>query len=151
MSQPVFDRRWICGSIVSLLLSGPAAAAAAKPASPPQTFVIYFEHEETDIPPEAMPTIDKAVAAIAAARANGTYSHVKVIGYSDSVGSRIYAQHRSQERATVVRDALVRAGVPAREIKTEGRGKRNPEVPTANHVVQPRNRRVRIIIYRPGD
>jgi outer membrane protein OmpA-like peptidoglycan-associated protein len=50
-----------------------------------------------------------------------------------------------------VRDALVKAGVPRGEIGTEGRGKLEPEVATADQVNQPRNRRVRIIIYRPGD
>ena len=36
-------------------------------------------------------------------------------------------------------------------IKLEGRGKLEPEVLTGDQVKNPRNRRVRIVIYRPGD
>jgi outer membrane protein OmpA-like peptidoglycan-associated protein len=54
-------------------------------------------------------------------------------------------------RANSVRDELVRDGIDPGVIKTEGRGKLEPEVLTGDQIMNPRNRRVRIVIFRPGD
>ena len=50
-----------------------------------------------------------------------------------------------------MRDELVREGIDPAVIKTEGRGKLEPAVLTGDQVKNPRNRRVRIVIFRPGD
>ena len=138
--------------LASLSLLGGAALAQPQPTKgPPQTYIIYFHSGSTKLTPDDLQTVARAAAAVTQAKAQGTYSHVKVIGYSDSRGSINSAQHISEERAFAVRDALVQAGVPRQEIGTEGRGKLEPEVAASDKVNQPRNRRVRIIIYRPGD
>ena len=49
------------------------------------------------------------------------------------------------------RDELLRNGVDVNVIKTEGRGKLEPAVLTGDQVKNPRNRRVRIVIFRIGD
>jgi outer membrane protein OmpA-like peptidoglycan-associated protein len=57
----------------------------------------------------------------------------------------------SERRADAVRSELIREGVSSEDIKTEGRGKHEPEVTTEDQVKNPRNRRVRIVIYRQGE
>jgi outer membrane protein OmpA-like peptidoglycan-associated protein len=133
------------------LLGGAASAQSQPPKGPPQTFIVYFHSGSTKLTPIDLQTVARAAAAVTQAKAQGIFSHVKVIGYSDSRGSINTAQHVSEQRAFAVRDALVHAGVPRQEIGTEGRGKLEPAVPASDQVNQPRNRRVRIIIYRPGD
>jgi hypothetical protein len=55
----------------------------------------------------------------------------------------------SQRRAEVVAEELERAGVPATDIVTIGRGEENLRVPTADGVREARNRRAEIIMEQP--
>jgi outer membrane protein OmpA-like peptidoglycan-associated protein len=48
----------------------------------------------------------------------------------------------SLRRAGLVKDLLVRRGIPAKIIQTAGRGRREPPIPTTDAVAEPRNRRV---------
>jgi len=136
-------------AIASAILSGAALAQQSSPG--PETYVLYFDFASAKLSATARPVISDAVAAVGRAKANGSFSHVKVIGYADSTGSAEGADRLSERRAEAVRSELIRDGIPAAEIKIEGRGKREPEVSTEDQVKNPRNRRVRIVIYRPGD
>jgi len=138
--------RLSAGLLLVAALAGSANAQAQKP--PPQTFVVYFGAGSMKISPQARPIIARAAAAIAEAKARGNFSHVKCIGYSDTVGSMNSAQRISERRAMSVRDQLIKDGVPLAEVGTEGRGKLELAVPTADQVKQPRNRRVRIVLFR---
>lgn len=136
-------------AVLAGLLAG--AALAQQPATPPNSFVVYFDFASAKLSALARPVIADAAVAIRHGQEQKSLSHVKVIGYADAAGSAAGADRLSQRRADAVRDALLREGIPANLITTEGRGKREPEVPTADHVRNPRNRRVRIMLYRPGD
>ena len=52
----------------------------------------------------------------------------------------------SIRRANAVKDALVRAGIPANQIAVIGKGESDPLVPTADGVREPQNRRVEILL-----
>ena len=71
---------------------------------------------------------------------------VLVIGHTDKVGTDAYNDNLSRQRAEVVRKALADRGVAAENIVLVGRGKREPMVPTADGVAEPRNRRVEILV-----
>ncbi|MGH6919021.1 MAG: OmpA family protein, partial [Geminicoccaceae bacterium] len=94
---------------------------------------------------------DLQVIAQAAAdyRAGGA-PQVSVTGYTDTSGPAEYNLVLSQQRAETVADALVQEGVPATDIVTIGRGEENLLVPTADGVVEPRNRRVEIVVPQPA-
>jgi len=138
----------ILAAVLGILSAGVARAADG---SQPETFVVYFDYASAKLSSVARPIITDAVAAIKAHKERGNYSHIKVIGYADSAGTTEGADRLSVRRAEAVRAELIRDGLDPDEIKTEGRGKHEPEVDTADQVRQPRNRRVRIVIYRPGD
>ncbi|HKX10499.1 MAG TPA: OmpA family protein [Stellaceae bacterium] len=127
------------------------AGAQGKSKGDPQQFVLYFDFASAKLSSVARPVITDAAAAIRQTVAKGNFSHVKVIGYADTVGTPDGQDRLSVRRANTVRDELVRDGINADVIKTEGRGKMEPEVLTGDQVKNPRNRRVRIVIYRPGD
>lgn len=133
--------------------TGPSNQAGAEnpQISQPKTFIIYFDAGSTRISRAMLPVVEDAASAIKRGQERTELSHVKVIGYSDTVGSVDTAQILSQERAASVRDELVHNGVAPDFITVEGRGKQELAIVTADQVDQPRNRRVRIILYRPGD
>jgi outer membrane protein OmpA-like peptidoglycan-associated protein len=133
------------GLLALLLAAAPARSAE------PETFVVYFDFASAKLSEASRPLLIDAVAAIKRALAETSGAHVKIVGYADSVGSIFGAMHVSLRRAEAVRRELLSGGIAAGDIAVEGRGKREPEVQTGDQVRNPRNRRVRIIIYRPGD
>jgi outer membrane protein OmpA-like peptidoglycan-associated protein len=116
-----------------------AGALAAQPARP-ASYVLYFEAGGNVLTAEsqaALATIRKEIAERAA-------SEVMVIGHTDRVGSVEGNDKLSQKRAEGLRDLLIEAGVPADKLEAVGRGERDPLVPTADEVDEPKNRRVEI-------
>jgi len=138
------------GAVLGASVAADAGAQAKSPGEPEQ-FVLYFDFASAKLSSVARPVVSDAVDAIRRTVDRGNFSHVKVIGYADTAGSTSGQDRLSLRRAYAVRDELVRHGIDVSVIKTEGRGKLEPEVLTGDQVKNPRNRRVRIVIFRPGD
>lgn len=108
----------------------------------PVTFQLYFKTGTAELTPEGMAELPK-VRALAASR-----RHVVLLitGHADAVGSDEVNIRISRERAEVVRALLVKDGMTARAVEVSSHGKRNPLVPTADGVAEPRNRRVTVTV-----
>ncbi len=109
---------------------------------PPSIFIIAFVSGQDAIDPKSLPTLGEAIARIKAT----PDADISVVGHADRTGTDAANLDLSLRRATVVRDALVKAGVPADIIDVTYHGANNPVVPTAAGVAEPRNRRVEITI-----
>jgi outer membrane protein OmpA-like peptidoglycan-associated protein len=118
-----------------------AAALAAQPL-PPTQFTLYFVEGKDEFTPESKRIIDGVFAEIA----KRPVPDVLVIGHTDKVGTDVFNDALSRQRAEVVRAALVARGIAAQNIVVIGRGKREPIVPTAEGVAEARNRRVEILV-----
>ncbi len=114
---------------------------AALPA-PPTSFLVYFVEATDELNPAAKRAIDGVVAEIARRPA----PEIAVVGHTDFTGTDQYNDTLSLQRAVRVKDLLVRRGIPAKIIQTAGRGKREPLVKTSRDTVEPKNRRVEIIV-----
>jgi OOP family OmpA-OmpF porin len=120
-----------------------AAPAPAQPAAvQPETYVVYFDFDKSNIKPEAAQILDRAIAD---AKDGGTPS-ISVTGHADRSGSEDYNLGLSLRRSDAVREYLINGGVTADQITVSGRGEAEPAVPTADGVQEPRNRRVEIIV-----
>lgn len=117
------------------------AALAAQPA-PPQQFTLYFVEGRDEFTAESTRAFDGVLAEIA----RRPVPDVLIVGHADAVGSDALNDRLSRQRAEVVLRALVARGISADSITVSGRGKRDPVVPTAEGVAEPRNRRVEIFV-----
>ena len=117
------------------------AALAAKPPAT-MSFTLHFQFDSAALTPESQTVLDSLFADVAKREA----VEVQITGHTDLVGSEARNDQLSLERAQVVRDMLVQRGIKATFIRTVGRGKREPIIPTPAGVVEPRNRRVEIIL-----
>ena len=115
------------------------AALAAQPVAPAQ-FTLYFVEGRDEFTEESKRLLDGIFAEIA----RRPVPDVLVVGHTDKVGSDPVNDALSRQRADVVRNALLQRGIAADKIVAIGRGKREPIVPTADGVAEPRNRRVEI-------
>jgi outer membrane protein OmpA-like peptidoglycan-associated protein len=116
-------------------------ALGAQPGLPAR-YTLYFVEGKNEFTDESKLVVDNVLREIA----RRPEVDVVVIGHADAVGSNEDNDKLSRERAEVVGTALIGLGVPAKNIVTIGRGKREPIVPTPDGVAEPRNRRVEIIV-----
>ncbi len=107
-----------------------------------QSYIVYFREGSDELTPESLATFDRVKAEIKQREA----PEIAVIGHTDRVGSDPANDALSKQRAATVRDALVAAGLDSRLIEVAGRGEREPLVPTADEVAEPKNRRVEISV-----
>ncbi|HOI52184.1 OmpA family protein [Azonexus caeni] len=108
----------------------------------PTSYTVYFETGTDTMTPASA----QAFVGVKREIAERPAVEVMVIGHTDRVGSPAENDPLSRQRAELVRDQLVAEGVPAEKLEVAGRGEREPLVPTADDVDEPRNRRVEISI-----
>jgi outer membrane protein OmpA-like peptidoglycan-associated protein len=118
-----------------------AQALGAQPPRP-SSYVLYFEAGGNVLTPESQAALVNIRKEIAERPA----SEVMVIGHTDRVGSVELNDRLSKKRAEGLRDLLIESGVAADKLEVVGRGERDPLVPTADEVDEPKNRRVEISV-----
>jgi outer membrane protein OmpA-like peptidoglycan-associated protein len=106
----------------------------------PEAFTLYFVTGTDELTDESKGELQKVLAALAERKV----PDVLVIGHTDTVGDLEWNDRLSAQRAETVKGFLVGIGIPAERIRVAGRGEREPLVPTADNVEEPRNRRVEI-------
>ncbi len=124
----------------------PAAPPAAAPRAEPRSYTVFFDFDRAELGASAVPIVEQAAANARTGRA----TRIELNGHADKSGSDRYNQRLSERRAETVRQELVRRGVPASDIAMVAQGERQPAVPTADGVGEPRNRRVEIVLQTTG-
>jgi outer membrane protein OmpA-like peptidoglycan-associated protein len=117
------------------------AALAAQPPRP-ASFMLYFVEGRDEFTPESLPVLQSILGEIARRPA----PEIVVIGHTDRVGTVASNDALSLRRAERVRAELVKLGLAEDRIRVAGRGEREPLIPTADEVPEPRNRRVEISV-----
>lgn len=118
---------------------GPVLAARAPQ---PLQFLLYFETGGDVLTPESQAALGRTVEAIRVRPA----ADVSVIGHTDTTGDAARNAFLGRQRADLVRDRLVAAGIPAAQVDASSHGEADLLVPTADNVAEARNRRVEITV-----
>jgi outer membrane protein OmpA-like peptidoglycan-associated protein len=139
-------------SILALLAL--AACETTPPAAPPQppvqprdeppAHVVFFDKGGMQINATGIATIRQAAVE---ARKPGVKA-VEITGHTDRAGSDQLNNALSLRRARVVRERLIREGVPAALITARALGESKPFMQTEDGIGQPENRRAEITIVR---
>jgi outer membrane protein OmpA-like peptidoglycan-associated protein len=117
------------------------AALAARPMRPAQ-FTLYFVEGKDELTDESQRIVESVFSEIS----KRPVPDVLVIGHTDALGNDQDNDALSRQRAETIRASLIRRGIASENVAAIGRGKRDLVVPTADGVVEPRNRRVDIIV-----
>lgn len=117
------------------------AALAAQPRRE-MSYTLHFAEGRDELSAESLAQLDAVFAEIA----KRPVADVIVVGHTDRVGTDAVNDALANQRAEVVRAELVRRGLASANVVATGRGSRDPVVPTAQGVAEPRNRRVEIIV-----
>jgi len=119
-----------------------AVPPAAAKASPARQYNVYFEFDKSDLTPQAREIVDQAAIEV---RRNKS-SRIVLVGKADLSGTDPYNMALSHRRADTVRGVLIAGGVQADQINERWVGEREPPVPTAQGVREPRNRVVELTL-----
>lgn len=114
-------------------------ALDALPARPAR-FLLYFVTGTDELTAQSKAELQNILAALK----QRPSPDVIAIGHTDTMGELRSNDRLSAQRAERVKTFLVQIGIPANRIRTAGRGEREPLIPTADNVAEPRNRRVEI-------
>lgn len=119
---------------------------AAPPVTPPASFQVFFDFDKYHLRPEAPEVLRQFIAF--AKKEN--IKRIRVVGHTDTVGSKEYNLALSKRRAETVRKFLVDNGLKDAEITTQGVGFSQLLVPTPPGVPELKNRRAEILFQKPG-
>ena len=123
----------------------PAPVAKAPPPPPPVKKKIvlrsvHFDFDKSAIRPDAVPILNEAAETL---KGEGGVA-VIVEGHTDSVGTDAYNQKLSHRRADAVRQYLVKHGIAANRVTTEGFGESRPVASNDTADGRAQNRRVEL-------
>jgi outer membrane protein OmpA-like peptidoglycan-associated protein len=107
----------------------------------------YFDFGKSELLPESKLELDRVVLFLMRS-ANTT---LEIAGYTDDVGTIAANQKLSEDRASAVRDYLVKRGVAATRLKAVGYGKSKPLVKGNSEEARAQNRRVEMTITSESD
>jgi len=108
--------------------------------APPQTWTVYFELRTTRLTAESQNLLPEIAGAIQARN----LPEVRLEGHTDTIGQPDTNIRISGQRANLVRDQLIAAGIPTESIEVQAFGEAQPAIATADGVREVRNRRVEI-------
>jgi outer membrane protein OmpA-like peptidoglycan-associated protein len=118
---------------------GPLLAGLPRPAD---HFPLYFRTDTADLTDDSRALLPEVLRAVAARAA----PDVSVIGHTDTTGNAPNNYRLGLDRAEMVRQLLVRAGLDGAAIEIESHGEADLLVPTRDNTPEPRNRRVEITV-----
>jgi OOP family OmpA-OmpF porin len=113
--------------------------APEAPAFEPRSYVVYFGLDSTDLTGSALSVVDQA--ARYARRFPGAEVVIKVVGHTDTTGSKTYNLQLGAGRAKAVVQALESAGIGDTKVTWVSKGEEEPAVATADGEQTPLNRR----------
>ncbi|HUY68754.1 MAG TPA: OmpA family protein [Alphaproteobacteria bacterium] len=122
-------------------IPAPAPVPAPKVEAPPPNYMVFFNFDRSSLTPEARKIVREAADTF---KRQG-YVRIVITGHTDTVGTDAYNQKLSERRAASVKMAMMRLGIPAREISAIGVGKHGLLVPTADQIREAQNRRAEIV------
>lgn len=107
---------------------------------------ISFDSGRADIKSNLRPILDQFASGLA----GQPKTEVRIVGYTDNVGSDAVNQPLSVNRAASARDYLVGKGVASQRILIDGRGDKDPISDNTSDAGRAKNRRVEIFLAEKG-
>lgn len=142
-NQPAIDdaRDHFFAALGQLKPGDDAAASVAAPVETTST-VLYFPFDAAAL----TDTAKAAIAELASYLKSAGNATININGHADRAGSDDYNMKLSEQRAKLVEEALLEAGVPREMLHYFAFGESDPDQPTDDGQREPLNRRVEIFI-----
>jgi len=113
----------------------------------PKRFVfedLNFETGSTQLTPESVGTVNSLVAVLTAYPA----VNVALDGHTDNTGDPAANKKLSLDRATAVKDLMVKGGIADSRMTASGYGQENPVAPNDTDQARAKNRRLEMVVVK---
>lgn len=113
----------------------------------PKRFVfdnLNFETGSTQLTPESVPTVDSLVVILKAYPAVA----VRLEGHTDNTGDAAANKKLSLDRAIVVKEIMIKGGIPEGRIGTDGYGEEKPIAANDTDEGRAKNRRTELVVEK---
>ncbi|MBS2030431.1 MAG: OmpA family protein [Deltaproteobacteria bacterium] len=107
---------------------------------------IYFDTDKSTIQKKSFKLLDQIASVI---KSHPAITKVRIEGHTDNVGKAEHNRKLSQDRANSVRDYLVKHGVEANRLESQGFGPDRPIDTNKTAKGRANNRRVEFVIVQP--
>ena len=104
--------------------------------------VVHFEFSSSELAPDSKEFFTQVAKWLE--QNPSSYTHIKIAGHTDNIGSPEINQRLSEERARAVAQALTAGGVPNDRVESVGLGLSQPIDANDTEVGRARNRRVEV-------
>jgi outer membrane protein OmpA-like peptidoglycan-associated protein len=108
----------------------------------PVSFLLYFLNNSTELTAASKSYIPEVLSLVN----KREFYEISIIGHTDTTGDDEYNMRLSSSRAEAIRDILLSHGIRFGQMELRYHGKRDPLIPTADNVREPRNRRVEVVV-----
>lgn len=123
--------------------AAPAALVEPPPAPEMKTVTLtadtYFDFDKYNLKPAGKEALDKLISEMGDMN---SIAKIKVVGYTDSIGTEKYNIGLSERRANTVAKYLTAHNIPADKIETQGMGEADPVASNKTKEGRAKNRRV---------
>ncbi|GGD59699.1 OmpA family protein [Pseudoxanthomonas indica] len=126
LSEQTFWNPQLCADIVGGIEAAPPKQEPHTAAAVELSSDFLFDFDSAELSQDAPAAIDAQVVKVLDEAEQ--VEMLRVIGYTDRLGSDDYNMRLSQERAEAVKNYLVSRGIPAEAITSGGRGESDPVV-----------------------
>ncbi len=110
-------------------------------------YVLYFEHGLAEFTANSKQHFPQIAQRIVKAVNDRTPCEIRVVGHTDTSGSDMFNFRLGLARAQMVADKLVALGIHPEWIDMVSHGENELCVPSPDNTLEPRNRRVEVIVY----
>ena len=119
-------------------------ARASGTSAPPalRGYNVFFEFDKSSLTPEGRRVVDAAADALR----SDAGLRIALVGKADLSGTDPYNLALSERRADTVRSVLLTRGITSDRVDERWVGEREPPVPTADGIREPRNRVVEVTL-----
>lgn len=108
----------------------------------PVHYILYFLSDSKELTEESKRKLEDVITSIKKIEP----AEISIVGHTDRVGDRKRNFRLGFDRATQVKQLLLRKGVASELMEISSHGEDNPLIKTADEISEPGNRRVEIVI-----
>ena len=103
---------------------------------------LYFAVDKTDV----LPSSREAMDALYIFLSENPEVHIRIIGHTDNTASEAYNLRLSKGRADAVAEEMIKRGIDASRIETDGKGMAEPVADNSTEEGRQQNRRVEFVV-----
>lgn len=109
-------------------------------------YIFYFKHDIPELTDSSQKSLNQMANRIIKAVKDCQVCDILIVGHTDTTGTDAHNLKLGLARAQLIADKLIESGVSFNQVDIVSHGEKNLFIATSDNVLEPRNRRVEVIV-----